>query len=377
VPWLDAEIHALREELFAASLDLHRAFIGAAAQRILHNLSALFDLSKDAGKGDPNRRALLPDLWSTLFMIVPVLSTTFASVDRMLDKLGPESIGWLLVDEAGQALPQAAVGAIMRSKRAIVVGDPIQIPPVVTLPQHLIEEIARFFRVDVDEWAAPTASAQTRADKASRFQSVFTGDTRDRRVGVPLLVHRRCEEPMFGISNAIAYNGKMVSQVMQTDGGPIRAVLGPSRWIDVEGDASSKWCALEGEKIVELLGCLANHGVKKPDIFIVTPFRIIANEMRIRLKRETALFASLHLDLERWIFDNVGTVDTVQGREADTVIFVLGAPKPAQNGARQWAGTPPNLANVAVSRAKRNLYVVGSRSAWRGAGSFAVLAQHL
>jgi hypothetical protein len=59
----------------------------------------------------------------------------------MFGDLPPESIGWLLVDEAGQAVPQAAVGAIMRAKRSIVVGDPLQIPPVVSLPEKLNAEI--------------------------------------------------------------------------------------------------------------------------------------------------------------------------------------------------------------------------------------------
>jgi AAA domain len=376
VPWLDAETHQLREDLFKAALDLHRSFLGAAARPMFHNLSALFDLSKDAGTSDPDKQAMLPDLWSTLFLVVPVLSTTFASVDRMLGKLGPESIGWLLVDEAGQALPQAAVGAIMRSQRAMIVGDPIQVPPVVTLPQHLVDEISAYFRVTASIWAAPMASAQTLADKASRHQAVFEGDT-DRKVGAPLLVHRRCEEPMFGIANKIAYGGKMVTQVKATDGGLIRKALGPSRWIDVEGEASSKWCAVEGEKVVELLQKVADSGIKSPDVFVVTPFRVVANEIRLRLRRETALFRKLELDLGRWLDGNVGTVHTVQGREADTVIFILGAPNPSQNGARQWAGSPPNLANVAISRAKHNFYVVGSRSAWRGAGSFSILAAEL
>jgi superfamily I DNA and/or RNA helicase len=59
------------------------------------------------------------------------------------------------------------------------------------------------------------------------------------------------------------------------------------------------------------------------------------------------------------------------------VIFVLGAPSPSQVGARNWAGGRPNLLNVAVSRAKEALYVVGNRRLWREAGLFSTLAERL
>ncbi|WP_281408873.1 AAA domain-containing protein [Methylobacterium sp. WL2] len=78
----------------------------------------------------------------------------------------------------------------------------------------------------------------------------------------------------------------------------------------------------------------------------------------------------------RWTRERVGTVHTVQGREADSVILVLGAPMPTQRGARGWAGGPPNILNVAATRAQENLYVVGSRSAWADAGVFGRLARN-
>ena len=66
--------------------------------------------------------------------------------------------------------------------------------------------------------------------------------------------------------------------------------------------------------------------------------------------------------------ERIGTVHTAQGREAEAVILVLGAPYPAQTGARGWAGGRLNLLNVAVSRAKEVLYVVGNRRLWKVAG---------
>jgi hypothetical protein len=174
--WIPDSLHRKREELFIAAVGVHRAFIDASAQKVLHNLSALMDALSSGQMQDEGKRKLLGDLWATLFLVVPVISTTFASVDRLLGGLPPESIGWLLIDEAGQALPQAAVGAIMRAKRSVVVVDPLQIPPVFTLPEQLNSEICKFFKIDKAVWAAPEASAQTVADRASRFQATFRTD---------------------------------------------------------------------------------------------------------------------------------------------------------------------------------------------------------
>ena len=59
------------------------------------------------------------------------------------------------------------------------------------------------------------------------------------------------------------------------------------------------------------------------------------------------------------------------------MIFVLGAPASQQTGARGWAGARPNLLNVAVTRAKERLYVVGNRGLWREAGLFQKLDARL
>lgn len=365
-PWLPDSIHRKREEIFVAALAVHRAFVDVSAQKMLHNLSVLMSVfSSGALQG---KRNLLGDLWSTLFLVIPVISTTFASVDRMLGNLPPGSIGWLLIDEAGQALPQASVGAILRAKRSIVVGDPLQIPPVVTLPERLGEEVCSFFKVDKHIWSAPDASAQILADRASKFQAAFRSELGPRKVGVPLLVHRRCQEPMFGISNRIAYDGQMVHAAGASNTGDVGMVLGASQWFDIDGDADSKWCLDEGKATLALLKKIESAGIVSPDIFIITPFRIVSQEMQRLLDADPSLLATVQSWEEKWARNRIGTIHTFQGREADSVILLLGAPKATQNEARSWAAGTPNILNVAVSRAKKNLYVVGSYGAWSGIG---------
>ncbi|PZR23743.1 MAG: hypothetical protein DI535_23310 [Citrobacter freundii] len=373
-PWCNEEMQRLRDVVFIESIRLHKAFIDAVAKPIRHNLGIL--MMRFGGKlmPDEEKQDLMSDLWSTLFLVVPAVSTTFASVERMLGKLPPESLGWLLIDEAGQALPQAAVGAIMRTKRAVVVGDPLQIEPVVTLPETLTQNICRAFNIDPLRFNAPEASVQTLADAATAYYAEFETKYGSRSVGVPLLVHRRCADPMFSISNAIAYERQMV-QAKRPGNSTIRNVLGESKWINIKGDAEDKWCAEEGAVVMKMLQKMRQAGVM-PDLYIVTPFVIVANNLRM-LIRDSGILQDWVENVESWPYERIGTVHTVQGREAEAVIFVLGAPMEAQNGARGWAGGSPNLLNVAITRAKEVLYVVGNRELWKRAGVFGELSERL
>lgn len=374
--WFPKAAQRVREDLFTEAMHLHRAFIDGAAKPLRNNLGVLMNVLSGNSLPGAEKEALLPDLWATLFLVVPLISTTFASVGRMLGKLPPKSLGWLLIDEAGQALPQAAVGAIIRSQKVIAVGDPAQIEPVVALPDALTHAIARSFGVDPGVYSAPVASVQTLADAASSFSTEFQMKTGSRTVGVPLLVHRRCAEPMFSVSNAIAYSGLMV-QAKASNTSAIRDILGPSRWIHVEGGGEDKWCEEEGVEVVRLLHQLAEAGTL-PDLYIVTPFVVVAERLREVIRTSGVLRNMVENgELWRWVNERIGTIHTVQGREAEAVILVLGAPNATQVGARGWAGGRPNLLNVAVTRAKEVLYVIGNRTLWREAGHFCELDARL
>jgi len=135
---------------------------------------------------------------NTILRLTDVNGRSFSLKDRMLGDLPPGSLGWLLIDEAGQALPQAAVGAVMRAKRAIVVGDPLQVPPVATLPERLNEAICKFFKVEEPVWSAPRPlrkrwrielrpsrrhSGSRRGSARLAFRCLFIGDAKSRCLG--------------------------------------------------------------------------------------------------------------------------------------------------------------------------------------------------
>ena len=375
-PWNGGAFRAARDQLFIAAVRLHRAFIVAAARTIKPSLNII---AKAAQGGSDAPTPTAAD-WGVFFLLVPVVSTTFASVGRMFHGLAAEEIGWLLVDEAGQAAPQAAVGAIWRARRAVVIGDPLQIEPVVTTPPRTTRLIFDANRADPASWAAPAQSVQTLADRASPIQGRFriadggTGQP-ERVTGIPLLVHRRCEEPMFSVANRIAYDGRMVFATPQ-GASAIRDLLGASAWINVDAPSTDKWVEAEGRLIASVLAKLCAALPHPPDVYVICPFRMPASRLKAMLLGRPGVLPGLPRSERRdWINRRVGTVHTFQGKEAEAVILMLGAGRGATAGSRAWAGAKPNLLNVAATRSQRALYVVGNRSEWQSAGVFAVAAE--
>jgi hypothetical protein len=321
-------------------------------------------------------------LWQTFFLVVPVVSTTFASVGRMFGALGRESLGWLLIDEAGQATPQAAVGALWRSRRALVVGDPLQIEPVVTLEDQIIDRIAEHFGLSA-HWRPSSsrsgASVQRLADHANPHGGVIGTGQDALWVGCPLRVHRRCANPMFDISNGIAYEGIMIraSKEAPPDGHPL---LGKSSWISVGGICVGKnWVPGQGRQVLAMLAKLRGERGALPKVFIISPFRNVAHKLTKMLEGEQGAWASKGArwwEVRRWLKDSVGTVHTFQGKEAPIVILILGTDRESA-GARGWATSKPNILNVAATRAQLHLYIVGDKELWGGLPYFDIANERL
>lgn len=362
--WTDEAWNRARSELFLAALRLHKAFLQGAPTEMRQSLHAAADLVGGSAPAEVPEDAAQA-AWQSLFFVVPVVSTTFASFARVFSHLGQESLGWLFIDEAGQASPQNAVGALWRSKHAVIVGDPLQLEPIANLPFRAEQAIRGGFGVD-EQWLPSRSSVQRVADRVTRLGTWLPGPDGPLWVGAPLTVHRRCDEPMFGIVNDIAYDGLMIDGT-----GSARAEefdnaypsLPTSEWIDVASEASEgHWVPDEGVQLALILEALATSGFDMSQAMVIAPFRDIAERLRRYCSRYPGLVG--------------GTVHTAQGKEADVVILVLGS-DPQRPGARRWAAGKPNLLNVAVSRARRRLYVIGNHQAWATERHFDVMAERL
>jgi hypothetical protein len=175
-PWMSDEINRLREDLFVAAMNVHKAFVDAAAKPIRNNLDLLFKCFSGKAAWTDRIRPIMPDLWATFFCVIPVVATTLASIEGMLGYLGGETLGWLLIDEAGQAAPQQAIGALLRTKRAVVIGDPMQLPAMTGLSTVLAGKIAERFGIEGGRFMAPGASVQTLAGASSVFGATVMSD---------------------------------------------------------------------------------------------------------------------------------------------------------------------------------------------------------
>ena len=371
-PWLDLELEEARSELFLAAMDLHHDFIANNTGIMLTALNAALEVVGGNAPKDLDPEAVRA-AWQLFFLLVPLVSTTLASASRMLRGVGREGIGWLVVDEAGQAAPQCAVGAMWHAKRVIAVGDPLQLQPAVTLPERAREALAEAYGVD-QEWLAPAASVQTLVDRASDVGTSLPRDGGRMWVGIPLRVHRRCDDPMFSLCNDLAYNGLMVSQVrreasdaedpfgLDASGRPR---IRPSAWADEK--ATEAGTHLQSNQIARLdkaLAYLTRRGVAPEQIIAISPFRQVAQHLELMSHRT------------RYHGMRAGDIRAVQDDQADVVLLVLGG-DPHLEEATARAASSLNLVNVAASRARRRLYVIGDRDAWARYPYFRKLAEAL
>lgn len=351
-PWFDEDYRIKQSKLFISALKVRKQFL----YENRNNIKSVEFIWNNQNKYKEDKKIVIAQAWNWINMVVPVISSTFASVKTMFKNLDSEVIGHLFIDEAGQALPQASVGAIFRSKNVMAVGDPAQIKPVLTLDSSILSMIANKFEI-TSKYLSDTASTQTLIDSISQY-GFYKDNDQEEWIGIPLWVHRRCQYPMFDISNAISYGGNMVQGVPNN---------GKANWYDSKGKAVNKYVKEQGECLKNKLLEMKNENPDKQEkevVYVISPFKNVAEKLSQELKAIENELSNNGIETK------VGTVHTFQGMEANTVFLVLGADE-TSTGAASWAvgSENPNIMNVAATRAKKEFYIIGDRELYTRLGS--------
>lgn len=369
-PYNDGMFDSKREQLFNLACDLH-ILVAWKSDHI--------------NKSRKNKERLDFD---TLFYRAPVIGATFASVGRMFSGDDRIRFGVLISDESGQVLPQNAAGALMRAGKALIVGDPKQIPPVVPASALFAYEFTRPRRGRArvcggghesynETGIAGMASLQEYADGVNPYGTFIDGTW----VGCPLVVHSRCISPMFEISNMMSYDGNMINMTkMSSKEDEAGFIMDDSCWIQVKGKESggekNRFVRRQADVVIKMIEekCkkIGKKGKGDLDLFVISPFVSVAVGLRNYIKdyivrEEQRGRSGKSLDLmNKWINDkktkSIGTIHTFQGQEAGEVIFLLGCDKGSIRSA-EWIFK--NMVNVAASRAKYRLYIVGDMDLFR------------
>lgn len=354
-PWFNEKYREEQSKLFIKALKVRKQFLYENRK----NVKAAAEIWKSQNDYI-EKKNIIEAAWGWLNLTIPVISSTFASFSRMCKNLGVNTLGHLFIDEAGQAVPQASVGAIFRSRHVMVVGDPSQIKPVLTVDSNILNMLREHFGV-AEKYLSNSASTQTLTDCASKYGFYKDKDRSDESwIGIPLWVHRRCLDPMFTISNRISYNGFMVQ------GNPGNGKTG---WFDIKGKANDKYVEEQGDFLVQKIKKMIEEDPAiidknaKDIIYVISPFKNVAYMLAQKLKEINFTRFDDHGNPT-----NVGTIHTFQGKEAPIVFLVLGADQQS-TGAARWAVGEPNMMNVAATRAKKEFYIVGDKKLYLNCGS--------
>ncbi len=254
----------------------------------------------------------------------------------------------LILDEASQCSVAEVLPLAYRARRILVVGDPSQLTPVVTLTKGALEDSAT---------RAGTSEAEMHGKAVSAGQdSAFTAFAA-RVPGGPRLLdeHYRCHPEIARFFNEQFYGGALrILTDVTTQAGDVRGFhLVDVAGVTSRGRTGGAYNTLEASAVVEwVLAHLDESG----SLGVVTPFAAQAELIRDRLK------AAVGEDIWSAKDISVGTAHRFQGDERDVMLFSTVLAAGALTGTARWVEEQRNLVNVAVSRARRALVVFADRA---------------
>lgn len=272
-------------------------------------------------RANPRQIYDINDLWKKESIFVKdypvILSTTYSATSgfhRMFD--------FLVMDESSQVDIVTGALALSGAKRAVIVGDQVQLPNVVTT--EMVKQTDTVFM----EFSVPEAYRYARQSFLSSVLELFPNAPH-----TLLREHYRCHPKIIEFCNQKFYHGELLILTDEkTDRMPMKV------YKTVAGNhARDHLNQRQIDVIFDEIVPQQHLNVNDDSIGIITPYRVQAEAIRKR-----ADGTGVEAD----------TVHKFQGREKDTIIF-----SSVDNEITVF-GDDPNLINVAVSRAINQFLLV-------------------
>jgi hypothetical protein len=257
----------------------------------------------------------------------------------------------VIVDEASQCQIADIFPVLFRAKRALIIGDPMQLGP--------IGELSPSQQSRAREAAGLTAAWLDDMCLSSYRYSVFHAAQRAAPVTHLLDEHYRCHPHIAQFANTNFYQGNLVVLTPSLSRAGARRAI---EWVNVPGEAVRRASSWINEQEADAVAALATMLLQEDptcSVGVVSPLRPQKDLLDDRLKSVTGIKS--------------GAVHTFQGGEQDVIILSLVLGPEMATGTRNWLAGQRNLWNVAVTRARKRLIVVGHRAEWLKQGGIGAL----
>jgi very-short-patch-repair endonuclease len=273
--------------------------------------------------------------------------------------LEPGYFDLVVIDEASQCDIASALPLLFRAKRSMIIGDPMQLRHISRLTKPRDSELQHKYGL-VEGRLAWMYSVQSLFDLAA---SVVPTENI-----VNLRDHHRSHADIIGFSNVAFYEGRLrvatrYPQLKRPNSRQPGIV-----WQDVSGTVSRprEGGAENAEEARALVAALTDLLVERKytgSVGVVTPFRAQAQLLQSLIQSKAELDgAASRAELL------VDTVHKCQGDERDVMFFSPVVSNGISAGALAFLRGNGNLFNVAITRARGLLYVVGDRGAAASCG---------
>lgn len=284
-----------------------------------------------------------------LSQLMPICAVTSLSARGRL----PFSAGCydlIIIDEASQCDIASIIPLLYRAKRAVIIGDPNQLKHITTMTRQQDRELVSKHNVDA-LWSYCIHSLFDLA--------VAVGHQNDL---VHLRDHHRSHANIIEFSNKEFYKGLLRVatnyEKLQFPYGPNKSVI----WNNVIGNtirpqAGSAYNQEEIDAVIEQLEKLVRDNYLGT-IGVVTPFKRQAERITQSLREQHKKLYDRLVKNHEFI---AATAHKFQGDERDVIIFSLVVSDGSQQGTLNFLRGTPNLFNVAITRARACLIVLGNK----------------